>query len=45
MKTALKYSAGLIGLYLLVYYYTGTGDLLNNGSAGASKLVATFQGR
>jgi len=45
MKKALTYGAGLIALYLLVEYSTGTGTLLNSGAAGASTLVKTFQGR
>ena len=45
MKKALTYSAGLIGLYLLVYYSTGSGTLINNSSSGAVNLVKAFQGR
>lgn len=45
MKKALTYGAGLIALYLLVEYSTGTGKLLTEGAAGASTLVKTFQGR
>lgn len=45
MKTALKYSGGLIGLYLLVYYWTGTGTLLNSGSGGVVNTIKALQGR
>lgn len=45
MKTALKYSALLIGLYLGVAYSTGSGRLIKEGSAGAANLVKAFQGR
>lgn len=44
-KTGLKYAAGLIGLYLAVYYATGSGQLVNYGQAGAVNLVKAFQGR
>lgn len=45
MKKALTYSAGLISLYLLVYYSTGSGTLINNASTGSVNLVKAFQGR
>jgi hypothetical protein len=45
MKTGLKYGAGLIGLYLAVYYATGSGTLLQQGQSGAIGLVKAFQGR
>jgi hypothetical protein len=45
MKTALKYSAGLIGLYLGVYYATGAGTLISDSSTGGVSLVKAFQGR
>lgn len=45
MKTALKYGAGLVGLYLVVYYATGSGNLINNGQAGIVNTVKAFQGR
>lgn len=44
-RVFLKYSAGLIGLYLLVAYATGSGELVKNGSSGAALLVRSFQGR
>jgi hypothetical protein len=45
MKTALKYGAGLIGIYLAVVYFDGaTSDLGSLGTAGAS-IIAAFQGR
>lgn len=45
MKTALKYSAGLIGLYLLVFNATDAGTLLNDGTKGGVNVVKAFQGR
>lgn len=45
MRNALKYSAGLIALYLLVAYATGSGKVISEGSKGASNLVKAFQGR
>jgi len=45
VNKALRYSAGLIALYLVVYYATGAGAVLKQGSAGASTLVKSFQGR
>ena len=45
MKTGLKYGAGLVGLYLLVYYSTGSGKLLTGVSSGGVNLVKAFQGR
>lgn len=41
----LKYSAGLIGLYLLVAYATGSGKVISSASSGAANLVKTFQAR
>ena len=45
MRTALKYGAGLIGLYLVVYYASGSGQLINNGQAGLTNTIKAFQGR
>lgn len=45
MKTALKYGAGLIALYLGVYYATGSGKLLSGGTNLVTGTVKTFQGR
>jgi hypothetical protein len=42
---AIKYGAVLIGLYLVVYYSTGTGVLAEQGSAGAATVVKALQGR
>lgn len=44
-KKALTYGGGLIALYLLVRYSTGTGTLLKSGANGGSKVIRTFQGR
>lgn len=45
MKTAVKYGATLIGLYLVVAYATGSGRLINASSSGASNVIKAFQGR
>jgi hypothetical protein len=45
MKQGLKYGAGLIALYLVVYYYTGAGTLLTDASKGGTNLVQAFQAR
>lgn len=45
MRTALKYSAVLIGVYLAVSYATGAGRLLTSGGAAGAGLVKAFQGR
>jgi hypothetical protein len=45
MRKALLYGTGLIALYLVVNYSSGTGNVLNQGSQGAATLVKTFQGR
>jgi hypothetical protein len=44
-KNFLKYSAGLIALYLLVARATGSGRVIKASSSGASTLVKAFQGR
>jgi hypothetical protein len=44
-RQALKYSAVLIALYLGVYYSTGAGRLIKEGSGGGIGLVKAFQGR
>jgi len=45
MRKILTYGTGLIGLYLLVNYASGSGSLLKNGSAGAVNVVKALQGR
>lgn len=44
-RTALKYGAGLIGLYLVVYYGTNAGKVVSSGAAGAGQVIKAFQGR
>jgi hypothetical protein len=44
-RTALKYTALLIAAYLGVYYASGAGVILDKGSAGASGVVKSLQGR
>lgn len=45
VRVALKYGTGLIALYLLVQYATGSGSLITNSSQGAVNVVRAFQGR
>jgi hypothetical protein len=45
MKKALTYGAGLIALYLVVYYYTGAGALLTDIKGGVEGTIQAFQGR
>jgi hypothetical protein len=44
-KKALTYGAGLIALYLGVYYYTGAGSLLKTGTSAVTQTVQAFQAR
>ena len=44
-RKALTYSAGLIALYLGVFYATGSGAVIEASTTGAANLVKTFQGR
>jgi hypothetical protein len=45
MRIALKYSAMLIGTYLVVAYATGSGTVINAATAGGRNLITAFQGR
>lgn len=45
MRQALKYGAGLIALYLGVYYASGAGRLIREGAGGTATVVRAFQGR
>lgn len=44
-KTVLKYSALLIGGYLVVAYSTNWGSFMTAGSTGAATVIKAFQGR
>lgn len=44
-KTALKYTAGLIGLYLAVVYATGFGNDIKAGTGGGVNVIKALQGR
>lgn len=44
-KLIVKYTAGLVAVYLVVYYYTGAGTLTNDLFAGYRSSVQTLQGR
>ena len=39
------YGAGLIALYLGVYYATGAGHLIKSGAGGSATVIRAFQGR
>jgi len=45
MKKALTYGAGLIALYLVVNYATGSGSVLSAGASGTSQIIKTLQAR
>lgn len=44
-RTALKYGAVLIGMYLAVAYATGSGELLTKGAQGTTQVIKAFQAR
>lgn len=45
MNQALKYGATLIGLYLVVFYGSNSGNLIKAGASGAKDVVQAFQGQ
>ncbi len=45
MRKALVIGGALIATYLLVYYSTGSGTVINDASTGATNVIAAFQGR
>jgi hypothetical protein len=45
VKLFLRYSAYLIGTYLVVYNATGAGKLVQQGGSSGATLVKAFQGR
>lgn len=45
MRTFLFYSAGLIGLYLVVSYATGAGRVLSSAGTAAAGYAKVLQGR
>jgi hypothetical protein len=44
-NTYMKYSAVLIGVYLMVSHASGAGSLFKNGAAGLSTITKSLQGR
>lgn len=44
-RTYMKYSAVLIGLYLLVRNASGAGTVISKGASGVSTVTKTLQGR
>ena len=45
MSKALKYSAVLIGLYLVVAFGTQSGQVIEHSTSGASNVIKAFQAR
>lgn len=45
MKTAAKYVGGLIALYLVVYYGTNSGSLVNDFGSNSAGVIKALQGR
>lgn len=45
MKVAIKYSAILIGVYLVVAHATGAGNVLKSAGSASSGFAKTLQGR
>ena len=45
MKTFLKYTAALVGTYLVVSRATDAGKLMTSGASAYSTAVKTLQGR
>lgn len=45
MRKALTYGGGLIALYLLVAYSTGSGRLISSLGTSSATVIKTFQGR
>jgi hypothetical protein len=45
MRKYASLGAGLIGLYLVVAYATGSGQLVDKGTKGLATVVKAFQGR
>lgn len=42
---AIRYGAGLIALYLVVYHGSKAGNLFRQGAYGTRDIVKAFQGR
>jgi len=45
LRLYMKYSAVLIGAYLLLEHYTAAGTLISDGASGITKIDQTLQGR
>jgi hypothetical protein len=45
LRKTIVIGGGLIALYLVVNYATGSGTVLNSASAGTSTVVRALQGR
>lgn len=45
MKNGIKYGAGLIALYLVVYHGSKSGKVIRAGSSGGRNIIKAFQGR
>lgn len=45
MRNALKYGAGLIALYVIVYNGTRSGTVLQSAAKGGDRIIKSLQGR
>jgi hypothetical protein len=45
MNKAVYYGAALIGLYLVVFYASGSGTVIKSGAKGGTEIIKAFQGR
>ena len=45
MKKAVFYGAVLIGAYVLVVNFTGSGQVINGATSGATSVIKALQGR
>ena len=45
LRQSLKYGAGLIALYVVVYYGSNAGKVVSSGASGGATIIKAFQGR
>ena len=45
MNRTLKYGAGLIAVYLVVYHGSKSGKVFRSGARGGRDIIKAFQGR
>lgn len=44
-RKLITYGGGLIGLYLVVFYASGSGKVISSGAAGGTSIIKALQGR